>query len=146
MTSIEQAPPLWRRISGVLLTLWAGSMWTVCAIVAPTLFKVLDSRQTAGQLAARFFHFEAYLSLVAGALLLALAAAGRISSLNRWTIIVPACLPIASQLVLGPFMEQARMAGDMARFGLLHGMAGACYFVSCLLLILVVWRFNRPGE
>ena len=146
MTSVDHVSLLWRRISGVILAFWTGSLWTVCAVVAPTLFRVLDNRQVAGQLAARFFHFEAYLSLVAGALLLALGAAGKLHSLNRWLIIVPACLPILSQIALGPLMEQARTSGDMARFGLLHGLAGMCYFVSCLVLILTVWRFSRPEE
>ena len=60
-----------------LVTLWAGSLWTVCGIVAPQLFATLPERRLAGQMAARLFHIETWLGVVAAILLIALFAARR---------------------------------------------------------------------
>ena len=65
------------RLSAVLLTLWAGSLWTVCAIAAPVAFAVLDDRQAAGRVAATLFEIETWLGAVAALLLFGCAAVHR---------------------------------------------------------------------
>lgn len=134
------------RLASLLIAFWAGSLWTICGLVAPTLFAVLDDRQLAGQLAARFFHAETWIGVAIGALLMAANLAGKLPLPGRMLVLVTAGFPLASHLILGPLMDQARAAGDMARFGLLHGVAGACFLVACVSALALTWKFNRPAE
>jgi hypothetical protein len=137
------------RVASLVITLWAGSLWTVCGLVAPTLFAVLDDRQVAGQLAAIFFRAETLIGVVAGVVLVALSVAGKLPLagwLGKTLIAVTAAAPVFSEAVLGPFMERARTAGDMARFGALHGLAALLFLIACFSALLLVWRFHRPAE
>ena len=52
-----------RNAFRVLLVLWAGSLWSLAAWVAPTLFYAQSDRHLAGMLAARLFTIETYLGL-----------------------------------------------------------------------------------
>jgi hypothetical protein len=135
-----------QRFAGVLIALWAGSLWTICGIVAPTLFAMLENRHQAGELAARFFHLETYLGVIAALALLVMAHLGKVRSLARSAVLFAAGLPLASQLLLSPLMEQARSTGNMARFGVLHGLGAVCFAGASLALLIVVWKFTRPAE
>ena len=64
-------------LAAVVLTLWAGSLWTVCAIAAPVAFAVLDDRHAAGRVAATLFEIETWLGAVCALLLFATAFVGR---------------------------------------------------------------------
>lgn len=140
------------RLAGLLIAFWAGSLWTVCGLVAPTLFRVLDSRQQAGQVAGAFFQALTWIGVAVATVLLALNLAGRLTLpggrpfSGRALILISAGLPLAAHLALRPLMDQARAAGDMARFGTLHGVAGICFLLACLGAALLLWQFNRPAE
>jgi len=137
------------RLASILITLWAGSLWTICGLVAPTLFAVLEDRHVAGQLAATFFFAVTLIGVVVGSVLLALSFVGKPGSVRlpgRVLVLLTAGFPLASHLVLGPLMDQARAAGNMARFGMLHAVAGACFLIACAGALVMVWRFNRPAE
>src|SRR5207253_6030228 len=88
-SSYSSLPPLPHRIFLLLTVVWAGSLWTVGYMVAPTLFSVLPSRETAGLIAGQLFRTEAILGVVVGVLQLALCnlmirrGAGRYRGL-RW--------------------------------------------------------------
>ena len=136
------------RVASLVLTFWAGSLWTICGLVAPTLFAVLDDRHMAGQLAATFFHAEAIIGVIAGCALIGMSATGRLQLpgwLGRTLIAITAGAPLLSQVGLQPFMERARVAGDMAQFGVLHGIAALLFLVACLSALLLVWRLHRPA-
>lgn len=130
----------------IVITFWAGSLWTICGVVAPSLFAVLGDRHQAGEVAARLFQAEAYIGLIAAVMLLALGLLKptRVSSKRaRILIVATALLPLISQVGVGPLMERARVAGDMARFGMLHGVAGGLFLLACIGALLLVWDFNR---
>jgi hypothetical protein len=133
------------RVASILIAFWAGSLWTICGLVAPSLFAVLEDRKLAGQLAARFFLIETWIGVAMGAVLLGLSFSGKLELPARSLVVVAAALPLVSHLVLGPLMERARAAGDMGRFGILHGIAGACFLMACLAMLVVVWKFSRPA-
>lgn len=140
------------RAAGLLITFWAGSLWAICALVAPTLFRILENRRLAGQLAATFFNALTWIGVAVATVLLVLNLAGKLALPSgkrlsgRGLILITAGLPLASHLILGPLMDQARAAGNMARFGMLHGVAGACFVLACISAALLVWKFNRPAE
>lgn len=133
------------RFASLLVTFWAGSLWTICALVAPTLFRLLDERRLAGQLAAAFFDALTWIGVAVAAVLLAMSLAGRLPLLSRALVLTTAGLPLASRLILGPLMDQARAAGDMTRFGILHGVAGGCFLIACVSAAVLVWKFSRPA-
>lgn len=133
------------RLACILLTIWAGGLWTICGLVAPTLFAVLDDRQLAGSLAARLFAAIAWLGLGIGAVLIVLTrtrAWAHHKPLLAW-IVVTAAAPVASELILGRMMDSARMLGEMQRFALLHGIAGALFLAACIGAFVLVWKINR---
>ena len=132
------------RLAFILAAFWAGSLWTICGIVAPSLFAVLEDRRQAGQLAGRFFHIETWIGVAIGGLLLVLSFAGKIAVPRLW-VVLAAGLPLASYLILGPLMSQARAAGDMARFGLLHGFSAVLFFGACLSVLVLLWKLSRPA-
>jgi hypothetical protein len=86
--------------------LWAGSLWSLAAWVAPTLFYSQGDRHLAGFLAARLFSLETYVGI--GVAALALILPGR--SGFRWGYIALALLAI-SEWVLRPVMNAAQAHG-----------------------------------
>lgn len=135
-----------QRLIALLLALWAGSLVTVCALVAPTVFALLE-RKLAGQVAARLFFAETIVGVVVA---LAVFALQRLSdaSLSRGAmlaILAGALAPVSSELILGPLMQAARNAGDMARFGALHGVSALLFAIACVSALIAVWLFNRPA-
>jgi hypothetical protein len=132
-----------RRVLSISVALWAGSLCTVCFIAAPTLFATLE-RQAAGQAAAALFRIETWLGCAfALAAFFALRAEASPPPFAKWLIVLTAGAPLASELVLGPMMERARIARDMARFGMLHGVAAALFFAACAGSLVLLWGVSR---
>ena len=137
------------RLAAVLLTLWAGSLWTVCGIAAPAAFAVLDDRHSAGRVAAALFEIETWLGAACALLLFATALVHKPLALRLgppWLIAATAAAPLVSELALSPMMAAARAANDMSRFGLLHGVSAVLFVAAALGALALVLRFNRPAE
>jgi hypothetical protein len=135
-----------KRLATFLAALWAGSLLTVCGIAAPTAFAMLHDRSLAGAVAGRLFQIVTWLG-VAFALVIALVLYMPRRGMPRADsilIAVTAGAPLASELALGPLMQSARAAGDMARFGALHGVSALLFALACLGALALAWRLNRP--
>ena len=127
----------------ILLTFWAGGLWTICGIAAPSAFAVLE-RGAAGALVGRLFAIVAWGGASIAVFIIATARESRLAERSsRIWIAVTALAPLSSELVLGPLMRQARVAGDMQRFGLLHGLSAVLFLVAGLGLLALVVRVNR---
>lgn len=128
----------------LLLALWAGGLWTICGLVAPTLFSVLD-RAVAGAIVGRFFAAIAWIGLaIAVAILVLTRANGWPAQRRQSTLLsVTALAPVVSELVLGPLMQQARMAGEMVRFAVLHGVSAVLFLIAGVGTAMLVWKFSR---
>lgn len=125
----------------LLLTFWAGSLWTVGYVVAPTLFAVLDDRQLAGLLAGRLFEIVAYSGLFCGALLL-IGQVAR-SGWKGWRVYVllaMLALTVVGQFVLQPRMAALKSQGSAAadRFAMLHGVSSTLFLIVSLLALALV--------
>lgn len=126
------------RLARLVLTAWAGGMWTVCGIVVPGLFWLIEDKKQAGNIAAQFFNAEVALGTLFGLMYWALRT--RFYKSERpwcWTAIGA---PLTFFVVLKPLMNTARSAGDMARFGQLHGVASLLFLIACAALGVLVWR------
>lgn len=135
-----------RQLAHILLTLWAGGLWTICGVVAPTLFAVLG-QQTAGAVVGRFFGVAAWAGLLIGVVLFALTRTPVwIAHRSLGPLIaVSAAAPMASELVLGPMMHRARVAGDLHTFAMLHGIGGMLFLTACVGTLVLVWKVSRAA-
>lgn len=123
----------------VLAVVWLGSLWTVGYLVAPVLFGMLPERALAGLVAGRLFMVVAWLGLICGGGLLALAV--RRWRLAQGSLALPVLLASMLLLVaigefgLQPQMAQLKAAGESsgAVFARLHGIAALLYLAESLL-------------
>lgn len=144
-------------IERIVLALWVGGLWTVGLLVAPELFRSLESRQVAGLIAGKLFTAVNYAGLVAGFILLVLVCWQHSwRSYRQWrSLLVGAMLILVatSQFVLMPMMQeimQARLETTVVnhemqnQFALLHGVSSGLYLVTSLIgLVLVVAGVTR---
>ncbi len=140
-------------LRALLVTLWAGSLWAVGYLAAPTLFATLADRTLAGTIAGSLFRVESWLSLVCGVLLLGLFWADRSFAKRRtclWLVMgMLACLAVG-YFGLQPFMAELKATavangGVMdeaarARVGMLHGVASVIYLLKSLLAVGLVLK------
>jgi len=127
------------RLARLLLVAWAGGMWTVCGLVVPALFQLIPGKSQAGNVAASLFDLISILSAVVG-LLYVLLQRPRLDRFAKVSVFAAVIAPLVFLLMLRPWINAVRAAGDMARFGQLHGVAGLLFLVACVALALLVWR------
>ena len=142
------------RIRLLVATLWAGSLWTIGFVVAPTLFGTLSDRVLAGNIAGSMFRAEAWLSIACAALLLALLqwAPGALEPKRRRLLgaLVLSMLVCAlvSHFGITPLMSELKAqapSGIMddamrSRFGMLHGVSTLVFAVQSLLAGILIWK------
>jgi hypothetical protein len=121
----------------VLFVLWAGSLWSLAAWVAPTLFYAQGDRHLAGVLAARLFSIETYAGV--GVAVLALLLPGRTKFV--WGYLAAALLSV-NEWILKRIMAQAHAHGTAAGlgFGAWHGVSAVLYVLACLAVLRLVWN------
>lgn len=136
----------------LLVTLWAGALWTVGFVVAPALFAMLPDRALAGTVAGHLFQSVHWIAVVAGGyvLLFALLRHGRDALRNGAVWLVVAMLAIVAIGALGIQPLIADLRGGMAtapelreRFAMWHGISSALYALSSVLAVVLVLRIRR---
>lgn len=137
----------------LVATAWAGSLWAVGYLAAPTLFATLTDRVLAGTIAASLFHVQALVSIAWALLLLLLlwrdkaGLPGARRTAVLLTLVMLACT-LVSHFGLQPEMAALRAAAGpggvmesaaKGRFGMLHGISSSIYlFQSVLAAWLVI--------
>jgi Domain of unknown function (DUF4149) len=127
------------HLAALVLSAWAGSLWTICGVVVPGLFWLIPDTKLAGNVATQFFYAETVLATVLGLMYWTLRRLSLERSSKRWLVAAIAA-PLVFMLVLRPIMEAARASGNMARFGQLHGVASSLFLVACVAVGALVWR------
>jgi hypothetical protein len=148
----------------LVATLWAGSLWAVGYLAAPTLFATLSDRVLAGTIAGNLFTSQAWLSIACALVMLVLlwatqtstggifaGPAANMAAKSRRTLLIIVLVMLACTLVshfgLQPMMASLRAAAgpggvmeDAAKneFGILHGISSAIYLVQSLLAAWLV--------
>ena len=147
---------MWQsRMRCLIAALWAGSLWTVGYLVAPTLFATLSDRVLAGTVAASMFRSQAWLSIACAALLLVLLQMKMDELAPRRTLLALALAILLGTLVvhfgvqpmMGALREAAGSGGVMesaqkSRFGMLHGISSMVYLVQSVLAGVLVWKMR----
>ncbi len=140
-------------LRSLLVTLWAGSVWTVGYLAAPTLFATLADRTLAGTIAGSLFRVEAWLSLACGVLLLGVLTVDR-GFVNRrscrWLVVAMLTCVAVGYFGLQPFMAELKASAALhggvmdeaarARFGILHGVASVIYLLQSIAALVLVLR------
>jgi hypothetical protein len=126
-----------RKLLCVGVVLWAGSLWSLAAWVAPTLFYAQGDRHLAGFLAARLFSLETYVGVCVAALAAILPGRGGF----RWGYIALALLAF-NEWVVKTVMNTAHVQGTALglSFGAWHGVAALLYLAACILVLALVWN------
>lgn len=133
----------------IALTAWVGGLWAIGYLAAPVLFKVLDDRRLAGELAGNMFKLIAIVGLVCGAILLVTTIARHggawLRTWRAWVLLMMIVLVAVGMFVLQPMIQDVKAQGlvdgsDAKRlFGMLHGVSSILYLVTSLGgLVLVV--------
>jgi uncharacterized membrane protein len=140
-------------IERIVLALWVGGLWSIGLVVAPELFRSLESRQVAGAIAGNIFTVMNYSGLIAGLILLSLAHRQyqyRWRSFRQWRtllIVTMLILVVISQFVLTPMMQEIKQARlvtavvslDMHnQFAILHGLSSILYLLTGILGLVLV--------
>ena len=153
----KPAPLLARTVGHVRLVVgaaWAGSLWTVGYLVAPTLFKTLESTQ-AGAIAGSVFRVQGMVGIVCAALMLVLLALSRSMDAKlrlslRLVVVAMLLCAAANLLALQPMMAELKAAaqggvlvGELkTRFGMLHGVSMLVHLLQSALAVFLVIK-NR---
>ena len=148
----------------LVATLWAGSLWAVGYLAAPTLFATLTDRVLAGTIAGNLFTSQAWLSIGCAVVMLLLlwatqtstggifaGPAANMAAKSRRTLVIVVVVMLLCTLVshfgLQPMMASLRAAAgpggvmeDAAKneFGILHGISSAIYLIQSLLAAWLV--------
>ncbi len=148
----------------LVATLWAGSLWAVGYLAAPTLFATLSDRVLAGTIAGNLFTSQAWLSIACALVMLVLlwatqtstggifaGPAANMAAKSRRTLLIIVLVMLACTLVshfgLQPMMASLRAAAgpggvmeDAAKneFGILHGISSVIYLIQSLLAAWLV--------
>ena len=120
----------------VLITLWAGSLWSLLW-VATVLFRFLSDRHTAGLIAARLFSIETYLGLAVAALAVMLPGRGRF----RAGFLAVALLAV-NEWLLKRAMSLAQTQGSALGlgFGAWHGISAGLYVLACFCVVVLIYQ------
>jgi len=125
----------------VLITLWAGSLWSLLWVAA-VLFQFLSDKHLAGAIAGRLFSIETYLGLAVAALALMLPGRGRF----RLGFLAVALL-VVNEWLLTSAMRLARAHGGVAggvSFGAWHGISAGLYVLACLCVVVMIYKDEYP--
>ena len=120
----------------VLMSLWAGSLWSLLWVAA-VLFRFISDRHTAGLIAARLFSVETYLGLAVAALALMLPER------RRFLLgFIGVALLAFNEWILKAVMARALTHGGTAglTFGAWHGISAGLYVLACVCVVVMIYK------
>ena len=135
-----------RRLPVFAAALWWGSLTAIGFMAVPLLFKFLPTPALAGNMAARLFTAQTWLSVACGVALLlatkgaAVAGAGRARA-TLFAVVLGMLLALLIEFAVAPRI----VARENLR--LWHGAGSVMYAVQWLCSAVVLWRITaEPRE
>ena len=135
------------RFGLMIAALWWGSLTALGFVVVPMLFTHLPSPAAAGQMAAKLFTAQTWLSIACAMFLLLIynqkeASAQDFRAQEAIKFIVTGLLlAVLVEFALSPRIVSARADGGNLK--LLHGLGSAMYFGQWLCAGFALWRLSR---
>ena len=136
------------RFGLMFAALWWGSLTALGFLVVPLLFAYLPSPVAAGQMAAKLFTAQTWLSVTCSMLLLLIynqkaSNTQDIRARAAITLIVTGLLlAVLLEFGLSPRIVSARSDGGNLK--LLHGLGSAMYFGQWLCAGFTLWVLSQP--
>ena len=125
--------------------LWWGSLTAIGFLAIPLLFAHLPTPAMAGQVAARLFAGQAWVSLACGLLLVVSARRGESPSLGWGRGALPFVLAGLLLALLLEFAVAPRIAAR-ADLKLWHPVGSAMFFAQWACAATVLWRLAVPAS
>jgi hypothetical protein len=148
---------LMSRTRLLLATLWAGSLWSIGYLAAPTLFATLSDKMLAGSIAGSLFRIQAWLSIFCAIMLIGLLRwskrdiAGSEFKILLGIILGMLGCALVLHFGLHPLIAGLRNASDSnglmpaeikRQFGILHGLSSGIYLVESLLAVVLIVKIR----
>jgi hypothetical protein len=134
------------RVRLLVAALWAGSLWTIGYVVAPTLFLSLHDNVLSGTIVGFLLRTEAWLSVACAVVLYAMVRFSNLEAARKRTLslVIVGMLVCALVIYVGlqPAMANLKEAAGAAglkgtpqgrTFGMLHGASQLVYLVESVL-------------
>jgi hypothetical protein len=132
---------------------WAGSLWTIGYLVAPTLFATLHDSVLAGTIVGHLLNSEAWVSIVCTVLLFLMVHTVEPVQKRRLLIVIGVMLACALAIYFGvqPMMATLKEAAgavpmrqspQWTQFAILHGVSQLLYVVESVLAAVLVVRMR----
>ncbi|MEI8325734.1 MAG: DUF4149 domain-containing protein [Betaproteobacteria bacterium] len=136
---------LLKRAPIMLAALWWGGLTLLCAVVVPLLFVHLPTSAMAGQMAAKLFTVQTWISTLCGLLLLMLSR--RSQGEPAWAARFAVGWIIAGTL-FALLLEFAVTPRILARqnMALWHGLGVGLYLLQWLCAGVTLWRASDSNE
>jgi hypothetical protein len=116
--------------------------------VVPGLFWLIADSKQAGSIATQFFYAQTFFGVLFGLIYWVLRRRV-LDALSKRCLLAAVAAPLLFFVVLTPWMNAARAAADMVRFGQLHGAASGLFLIACVAVGTLVWRLpansTRPA-
>lgn len=139
----------------LVAALWAGGLWTIGYVVAPTLFLSLHDNAQAGTIVGYLLRTEAYVAVACALVLRLLVAMSDIEPARKRTItmLIVAMVVCAAVIFFGlqPAMAKLKEAAGAAglagtpqgrNFGILHGVSQLVYLVESVLAAVLLVKIR----
>jgi hypothetical protein len=144
------------RVRLLVAALWAGSLWTIGYVVAPTLFLSLHDNVQAGMTVGFLLRTEAWLSIACAVILYMMVKVSPFEPARKHTLSLVIVGMLACALIiyvgLQPVMAQLREAAGAAglkgtpegrQFGILHGVSQLVYLVESVLAGVLLVKLSK---
>ena len=138
------------RFGLMIAALWWGSLTALGFIVVPMLFIHLPSPAAAGQMAAKLFTAQTWLSIACAMFLLLIynqkepaAQDSRARAAIKF-VVAGLLLAVLVEFGLSPRISSARVDGGNLK--LLHGLGSAMYFGQWLCAGFALWRLSLDKQ
>lgn len=134
----------------MLAALWWGSLTALGFVVVPMLFSYLPSTAAAGQMAARLFTAQTWLSVGCAMFLLLIYNQKGVATDDLRAraaikfLVAGLLLAVLVEFGLSPRIVSARADGGDLK--LLHGLGSAMYFGQWLCAGFALWRLSRSNN
>ena len=144
------------RVRLLVAVFWAGSLWTIGYLVAPTLFATLHDSVLAGTIVGSLLKSEAWVAIICAALLFILVNTARSVEAvykRRLNMLIALMVVCALAIYLGvqPAMAALKEAAgavpmsqspQWTQFAILHGVSQLLYVMESVLAALLVIRMR----
>ncbi len=138
------------RFGSMIAALWWGSLTALGFVFVPVLFTYMPSPAAAGQIAAKLFTAQTWLSIACCMFLLLIynqkdPVAQDINTRAAIKFIVAGLLlAVLVEFGVSPHIVSARTDGGNLKF--LHGLGSAMYFGQLLCAGFALWRLTAPAK